>query len=432
MPILTSCKKIQGEIIRALDPELFRHLDKLGLEPQLYGIRWLRLLFSREYEIDELLILWDGIFSHDSNLSLVEWVASAMLIVLRKDCNLLLLLHKSDLRLTWLLVLEEDYTGCLVKLMRFPSLSSVGTTITEVLMSAQGLQRAFESRSSDMSPQPSLTSQPVLKAPSKKRDVQPWMSIGGPVAVKMSDAAPNESQYLKEHILTLEGRLSRYKSRDMGIAKTLEAAIRDLEEVLRGENNPTDNKYGLIKSVVANVSSVIKGLQTSVSDDDDADDVPDAPKEPSTEPIERTVSASPQVFHTLKRMDGLGIRNAGVTPPSNSSRSKSPAGIELEMSSKFQTTKDKMVDSINSSVDGIRAFTGFLNESAERAFKTPSVATASVVATQPRPGVPDIYKLTTSSYSDPTHPRNPATASSKPVKLKQEEAFDPLGAVRGP
>ena len=38
MPIIASCRRIQGEIIRILDAELYKHLDLLGIEPQLYGM----------------------------------------------------------------------------------------------------------------------------------------------------------------------------------------------------------------------------------------------------------------------------------------------------------------------------------------------------------------------------------------------------------
>jgi TBC1 domain family protein 5 len=49
--------------------------------------RWLRLLFSREFEMEDLLVLWDAIFAADPNLTMVEWIAVAMLLILRKDCK---------------------------------------------------------------------------------------------------------------------------------------------------------------------------------------------------------------------------------------------------------------------------------------------------------------------------------------------------------
>ncbi|KAI9179117.1 TBC1 domain, member 5 [Blastocladiella emersonii ATCC 22665] len=47
--------------LRAIDDELYRHLAALGLEPHLFGIRWLRLLFAREFSLHTLVDLWDGL-----------------------------------------------------------------------------------------------------------------------------------------------------------------------------------------------------------------------------------------------------------------------------------------------------------------------------------------------------------------------------------
>ncbi|KAI8904461.1 rab-GTPase-TBC domain-containing protein, partial [Gorgonomyces haynaldii] len=83
IPIVVLLNKIQGEYLKTLDPELFQHLTKQHIEPQLFGLRWLRLLFAREFQIQNLLFLWDGLFQHDPNLRLAEWIATAMLIHIR-------------------------------------------------------------------------------------------------------------------------------------------------------------------------------------------------------------------------------------------------------------------------------------------------------------------------------------------------------------
>jgi TBC1 domain family protein 5 len=43
------------------------------------------LLFGREFPFDEVLVLWDGLFAEDPNLTLVDWVCTAMLIFMRKE-----------------------------------------------------------------------------------------------------------------------------------------------------------------------------------------------------------------------------------------------------------------------------------------------------------------------------------------------------------
>ncbi|KAJ3115886.1 TBC1 domain, member 5 [Phlyctochytrium bullatum] len=85
LPIVIHCRKIQNDLLKVLDVELCEHLNKLGIEPQLYGLRWLRLLFGREFSLPEVLTLWDGLFADDPNLGLVDWVCVALLVFMRRD-----------------------------------------------------------------------------------------------------------------------------------------------------------------------------------------------------------------------------------------------------------------------------------------------------------------------------------------------------------
>ena len=45
--------------------------------------RWLRLLFAREFHINDVLRLWDGIFADDPRLSVVDYMSVAMLLFIR-------------------------------------------------------------------------------------------------------------------------------------------------------------------------------------------------------------------------------------------------------------------------------------------------------------------------------------------------------------
>ena len=42
------CKTIQDTYLRHVDEDLWKHLYQFQIEPQLYGIRWLKLLYGRE------------------------------------------------------------------------------------------------------------------------------------------------------------------------------------------------------------------------------------------------------------------------------------------------------------------------------------------------------------------------------------------------
>ncbi|KAK9707603.1 hypothetical protein K7432_010064 [Basidiobolus ranarum] len=102
-PIVVKCNRIHHELLKTYDPQLYAYLESLEIEPQLYGIRWLRLLFGREFPLKELLCLWDGIFADNSDLNLVDYVCIAMLLYIRED------------------LLAADYAMCLHRIMKFPS-----------------------------------------------------------------------------------------------------------------------------------------------------------------------------------------------------------------------------------------------------------------------------------------------------------------------
>uniref|UniRef100_A0A1I7XDI6 Rab-GAP TBC domain-containing protein n=1 Tax=Heterorhabditis bacteriophora TaxID=37862 RepID=A0A1I7XDI6_HETBA len=85
--ILMSELSAIGERLFSIDPKLAKHLSALDVAPQLYGIRWLRLLFGREFAIHDLLYVWD-VFICDRPIDrMVECVFLAMLVHIRDLCE---------------------------------------------------------------------------------------------------------------------------------------------------------------------------------------------------------------------------------------------------------------------------------------------------------------------------------------------------------
>lgn len=98
-------RMITEQILRRHDGKLYQHLKELKIAPQIYGIRWMRLLFIREFQMQDLLVLWDAIFAND--FSLCDYIFVAMLVVIKS------------------LLLPCDYAACLNHLMRYPSVCDV-------------------------------------------------------------------------------------------------------------------------------------------------------------------------------------------------------------------------------------------------------------------------------------------------------------------
>ncbi|XP_039750168.1 TBC1 domain family member 5 isoform X2 [Pararge aegeria] len=108
----------QNEVVRYLerlrenylvpaDSELATHLADCNVSLELFGIRWLRLLFGREFPRSEIPHLWGFIFSDGPMLPNLHYVVLAMLLPIRN------------------ILLESDAGTALSILMR-PSSVSVG------------------------------------------------------------------------------------------------------------------------------------------------------------------------------------------------------------------------------------------------------------------------------------------------------------------
>ncbi|KAJ3129161.1 TBC1 domain, member 5 [Nowakowskiella sp. JEL0407] len=166
-PIITICRKIQNDYLRALDYELHLNLNKHGIEPQIYGLRWLRLLFGREFPIPHLYRLWDGIFASDEQLKLAEWIAVAILIHMKAD------------------LMNSDMSIILQRLMRFYPMDEITLTPSDFIKSAIAYREKYNEKISAFAPlkpnptnidsqSPSMPPTPVQRKP--RNNVQPWVN----------------------------------------------------------------------------------------------------------------------------------------------------------------------------------------------------------------------------------------------------------------
>ncbi|KAG8651771.1 hypothetical protein MANES_06G020300v8 [Manihot esculenta] len=111
-------------LLSVVDSSLHSHLVELGVEPQYFALRWLRVLFGREFSLQNLLLIWDEIFLADKNKlekgaeddvsstfsifsspqgALISSFAVSMILYLRSS-----------------LLSTENATTCLQRLLNFP------------------------------------------------------------------------------------------------------------------------------------------------------------------------------------------------------------------------------------------------------------------------------------------------------------------------
>ena len=83
---------LQHKLLKNFDLILYTHFENIGLSPQLYMLRWIRVLFSREFYLDQTIKLWDNLFVSKNILEFIDYIVMAMIYNVRDK-----LLKKNDM-----------------------------------------------------------------------------------------------------------------------------------------------------------------------------------------------------------------------------------------------------------------------------------------------------------------------------------------------
>uniref|UniRef100_A0A0B8RTH7 TBC1 domain family member 5 n=1 Tax=Philothamnus irregularis TaxID=1899461 RepID=A0A0B8RTH7_9SAUR len=113
--IVAKVNQIQDYLLKRHDTELYMHLNRLEIAPQIYGLRWIRLLFGREFLLQDLLVVWDALFADSITLDLVDYIFLAMLLYIRDA------------------LISSNYQTCLGLLMHYPPIGDVHSLILKAL-----------------------------------------------------------------------------------------------------------------------------------------------------------------------------------------------------------------------------------------------------------------------------------------------------------
>ncbi|XP_063159929.1 TBC1 domain family member 5 isoform X2 [Candoia aspera] len=113
--IVAKVNQIQDHLLKKHDTELYMHLNRLEIAPQIYGLRWIRLLFGREFLLQDLLVVWDALFADSITLDLVDYIFLAMLLYIRDA------------------LISSNYQTCLGLLMHYPPIGDVHSLILKAL-----------------------------------------------------------------------------------------------------------------------------------------------------------------------------------------------------------------------------------------------------------------------------------------------------------
>jgi hypothetical protein len=82
---ITAKVKTMENLIMRKDPELARLLRRLRVSPTFYGFRWITLLFTQEWELPDVLRLWDALLADTNRFEFLLYFATATVISIRED-----------------------------------------------------------------------------------------------------------------------------------------------------------------------------------------------------------------------------------------------------------------------------------------------------------------------------------------------------------
>ena len=143
-PIVHRCRRIQYTLLKKFDQPLFNYLKTLGIEPQLYALRWVRLLFGRDFSFDDVITLWDAIFAWGQGLGLIDYVAVTMLMYMRES------------------LLGREYTDTMGRLMKFPPVDDVAIFVESAIRMASGKASGGQGMPLHAKNQPVEQSRPIV------------------------------------------------------------------------------------------------------------------------------------------------------------------------------------------------------------------------------------------------------------------------------
>ncbi|KAL8223513.1 hypothetical protein R6Q57_018988 [Mikania cordata] len=125
LPTIIEASSALYRLLSVVDLSLYTHLVELGVEPQYFALRWLRILFGREFALGDLLVIWDEIFALDNKKLSGSCSKSASEVTFRvfislRGAFILTLAVSMILYLRSSLLATENATSCLQRLLNFP------------------------------------------------------------------------------------------------------------------------------------------------------------------------------------------------------------------------------------------------------------------------------------------------------------------------
>ncbi|KAL2928827.1 TBC1 domain family member 5-like protein A [Bienertia sinuspersici] len=129
MPPVIEASLTLYHLLSIVDSSLYNHLVELGVEPQYFALRWLRVLFGREFSLEDLLVIWDEIFSFDNSASVTAPANDPGVLNSPRGAFISAMAVSMMLSVRSSLLATEYAASCLQRLLNFPENIDLGKLI---------------------------------------------------------------------------------------------------------------------------------------------------------------------------------------------------------------------------------------------------------------------------------------------------------------
>jgi hypothetical protein len=137
------CHYIHHILLSTLDPPLYAHLISMDVAPNLYILRWYRLMLCREFHLEDTMTVWDVIFAvaeYPDEAATAAAAAAGTPVVAKGSDQL----HSNAFVLTEFMcismllyvrsaLLLGDNTFCLRRLLRYPPVEDIRVLLARAL-----------------------------------------------------------------------------------------------------------------------------------------------------------------------------------------------------------------------------------------------------------------------------------------------------------
>lgn len=114
--------QLVSEMLKIVEKEIFSHFEKIKLDLKLFAFRWIVLLFTQDFELIEVLRLWDAILCEENRFYIVNLICISILRIKKKE------------------ILKNNFSGCILLL------SKVKISCDTLLNECINIRSKFEKR----------------------------------------------------------------------------------------------------------------------------------------------------------------------------------------------------------------------------------------------------------------------------------------------